>query len=107
MLDLIMEHKVLDAPVVVVEDLVGVIHHQQMDKQHNQEQIVQHQHIHQSQIMGNLEDFLFQLVVMELQVAGVLNQLEEILQEMLAVAEMVVLDNQSQDFHIHSLECLH
>tara|TARA_B100000035_G_scaffold202570_1_gene173292 strand:- start:189 stop:344 length:156 start_codon:yes stop_codon:yes gene_type:complete len=45
--ELIMGQMVLDVLVVVVEDLVGVIRHQQTDKQHNQEQIVQHQHIHQ------------------------------------------------------------
>ena len=107
MAELIMEQMVLDALVDVVEDLVGVILRQQMDKQHNQEQIAQHQHIHQSQITVFLEDFPFPLVVMQLLAAGALNQLEEVLQEIFLAVGLVVLDNQSQDFHIHSLECLH
>tara|TARA_B100000035_G_scaffold202570_1_gene173291 strand:- start:9 stop:143 length:135 start_codon:yes stop_codon:yes gene_type:complete len=44
---------------------------------------------------------------MQLLAAGALNQLEVVLQEIFLAVEMVVLDNQSQDFHIHSLECLH
>jgi hypothetical protein len=100
-LEIMLEQMVLEFLVVVVEDLVVVIHLLQMDKQHNQKQIAQHQHIQRSQITDFLVDFLLHLVVMQLQAVVVLPLLEAVLQEMLVVVEMVALANQHLDLNIH------